>query len=194
MLNAIYHDIRNNHRIVYFLSVVIAIAFIIFELTSFVANNTALFDILGAKALKTRVIAAKETTYWHVRAWKNSSAAPDITPERAYGFLKSVNRDSTLNITIIRNNKYETQRIQLADIIVNNANGLAAIVEMHKSDNAEFDLYPTGQKYPYTVVWLDNEPFNLQIITAGIAKPDTTPPTNIVDRLFAEYYWKQLTN
>lgn len=195
MLNAIYHDIRNNHRFAYFVSVLMTIAIILFELASFVANNTALFDTLGFTSLKTRVIAAKESTYWSYRAWKNSNDATALAPpERSYGFLTSVNRDGTINITVIKDKQYQLQRIKLADIIVNNANALAAIVDMHKTDNAEFELYETGQELPYTVVWIDNEPFNLKIITAGIAKPDTTPPTNIVDRLFAEYYWKQLIN
>lgn len=194
MLNALYHHLRNNHPVGYFLALAVAFLIIIINLITFTANNTELFDVLGAGQFKYRIIAAKETVYWNIRAWKHNNSASSIPLEKSYGFLQSVNRDGTINITFIKDDKYLIKRITLADTIITNADSLAAVVDLHKHEDAEFDLYDTGAKYPYTVIWLNNKPFNLQIITAGIATPDTTPPTNIVDRLFAEYYWKQLTD
>jgi hypothetical protein len=193
MISALYHHFRNNHPIIYAATFIAALTIVVLQFLSFAAANTALFDTLGANALKTRIVAAKEYSFWRVRAWRNNSVAGAIEPEHRYGFLQSVNKDGTLNVTIIKDNKYQPMRITLADIHIINTDALAAIVELHKSDNADFDLYQTGQTYPYTVVWLNNEPLNIQIIAAGIASPDMTPPTNIIDRLFAEYYYKQLT-
>lgn len=193
MVSAIYHHLRNNHPIAYFALLMIAVTIIVSQALAFIANNTALLDTLGATTLKSKIIAAKETTYWHIRAWQHNDVDSPLIPERHYGFLQSVNHDGTINVTMIKDNQYQTERIALADTIIRNPHALALVVEMHKHENAEFELYSIGQQYPYTIVWLEGEPFNLQIIKAGIADPDTTPPTNIVDRLFAEYYWKQLT-
>lgn len=194
MLTALYYHARNNYPAVYFAVLILAITIIATQIISFTANNTAFFDMLGMSTAKTKIIAAKETAYWHYRAWLNNDKATDLKPEKAYGFMQSVNRDGTINITIIKNNKYQTQRITLADSIVTDSNTLAVAVELHKHEDADFDLYNTGNTHPYTVIWLNGKPFNLQLITTGIVNPDTTPPTNIVDRLFAEYYWKQLTD
>lgn len=194
MIKALYHHTRNHHPIIYFVALFLAIVIIIIQAISFTANNTAFFDMLGMGTVKTKIIAAKETTYWHYRAWLHNNVATTIQSDKAYGFLQSVNNDGTVNVTLINGKKYQTQRITLADTIIINPTALAVAVDLQKHQDAEFDLYQTGQEHPYTVVWLNNQPFNLQLITAGIANPDTTPPTNIVDRLFAEYYWKQLFN
>lgn len=194
MLDTIYYHIRNNHPIFYFITLIFAFIVLLIETVSFTANNTAFFDMLGATRFKTKVIAAKETAYWHYRTWLHNNTATAQQPVRAYGFLQSVNRDGTVNITLIKNGKYQVQRITLADATIKNPEALAGIVEMNKQEDAEFDFYSTRLQYPYTVVWINENPFNLQLIISGIANPDTTPPTNIVDRLFAEYYWAQLTN
>jgi hypothetical protein len=194
MFDSLYQHIRSNYPLAFFISWVVVILIFGTLIISFMTNNKDLFETLGATELKNRIIAAKETTYWHFRAWRNNDVETNSTPVRNYGFLQSVNRDGTVNITIIKNNEYQNQRINLADTIINNPNALAAAVEMHKHESAEFDFYKTAQEHPYTVVWINNQPFNLQIITSGIASPDSTPPTNIVDRLFAEYYWEKLTH
>lgn len=194
MLIALYHHARNHYPRIYFATILFALAIIGAQIISFVANNTAFFDMLGMTTAKTKIIAAKETAYWHTRAWLNDNKTTEIDPIKAYGFLQSVNRDGTINATMILNGKYTTQRITLADTIITDPNALAVAVELHKHEDANFDLYHISNQYPYTVVWIKNQPFNLQMITTGIATPDTTPPTNIVDRLFAEYYWKQLFN
>jgi len=194
MLIALYHHARNHHPRIYLVTILFALVIIGAQTISFAANNTAFFDMLGMTTAKTKIIAAKETIYWHTRAWLNDKKATGIEPIKAYGFLQSVNRDGTVNATMILDGKYTAQRITLADTIITDPNALAVAVELHKHEDANFDLYHIGNEHPYTVVWIKNQPFNLQMITAGIATPDTTPPTNIVDRLFAEYYWKQLFN
>lgn len=193
MVAAFYHHFRNNYPIAFMALVSVLFGGALIVVALFTTYNTALLDTLGFRTASIRLHAAKEAVFWTYRAWRHEATTVDLDPPRLYGFIQSVNRDTTVNITIIKDNQYQSERIALADVVVTNASRLAALVDAHKHDNMEFAFYPTNSTYPYTVVWFNGEPFNLMLITEGIATPDTTPPTNIVDRLFAVYYWKQFT-
>lgn len=193
MLDTFYHHFRHTRPVAFFLTVASLVVAIMAGLVAFASANTALFDALGLHNAVQRFQAGKEAAFWTYRAWRHNNGSADLDPERFYGFVESVNRDSTVNITIIKDKQYQQQRIMLADLVVTNPMRLATLIEAHKHDNMEFAFYPTNTAHPYTVIWRNNEPFNLMLITEGAAIPDRNPPTNIVDRLFAIYYWKQFT-
>ncbi|MBN9424615.1 MAG: hypothetical protein BGO63_15245 [Candidatus Accumulibacter sp. 66-26] len=193
MLTALYHHFKSHHRGAFLAAVLGLILAIAVGLYTFVGSNTALLNVLGLQTTAARMAAGKSAIFWTWRAWRHKSDNAELEPERFYGYLESVNRDTTVNITLVRNAKYQSQRITLADLVITDPTGLATIVEAHRHSSMEFAFYPTQTPYPYTVIWLDNHPFNLTLITEGVALPDRTPPTNIVDRLFATYYWREFT-
>lgn len=193
MLDTFYYHLRHTRPVAFFLIIATLLIALLVGLLSFANANSALFEALGLQNAMLRFHAGKEAVFWTYRAWRHENDNAVLDPERFYGFVESVNRDSTVNITIVKDKQYQQQRILLADLVVTNPMKLASLVEAHKHDNMEFTFYPTNTNHPYTVIWWNNEPFNLLLITEGIAVPDHNPPTNIVDRLFAIYYWKQFT-
>ncbi|CAG0975723.1 hypothetical protein RHDC4_01570 [Rhodocyclaceae bacterium] len=194
MIDPLYHHVRNNHPVAFFLSAAAVVIALLTGLVGIVTANTEFLDTLGLRNAVARFHAGRQAVFWTYRAWRSDNDSLDLDPTHVYGFVESVNRDATVNITVVKDKQYQTQRIVLADLVITNPTKLATLIEAHKHDNMEFAFYPTNTEYPYTVIWRNNEPFNLTLITEGAAIPDRTPPTNIVDRLFAIYYWKQFTH
>jgi hypothetical protein len=188
MLNALYYHIRHNHPIWFFTLVFTATIIIFANIVGITAANTELFDKLGANRAKEKIIAIKEFAFWRFRAWRNEKKHVSPPHKHYYGSLDTANRDGTLNIIVIDQSEYRKMRISLADVIVHDPNALAVIVNLNRNLDVEFDLYETGETYPFTVIWLNGKPFNIQVIVSGVGRPDSNPPTNIVDKAFAEYY------
>lgn len=196
MLDTFYQHVRHNHTAAFFGILAAALLAVGFGIYMLLGNNAALLNTLGLQTTAARLAAGREAIFWTVRAWNHSKndESTELNPKREYGYVQSVNRDATINITVVNGAEYVSKRVALADLVVGNPNVLANIVESHKHDSMEFAFYPGAKTaYPYTVIWLNDHPFNLTLITEGVAVPDRTPPTNIVDRLFASYYWQQFT-
>ncbi|KPB36979.1 Uncharacterized protein AC516_4040 [Pseudomonas amygdali pv. sesami] len=67
---------------------------------------------------------------------------------------------------------------------------LTSFAERYRGQSLRFDLFslPT-EKYPRALIWNIDVPLNLDVIEEG-GGPDINPPTNVVDRIFANYYWR----
>ena len=197
-LSTLYYHLRYNHPLLYFVTLAFAVVLLVTNVLSLTAT-TGVLDAIGATETGNRVVAAKEAIFWSYRAWSNSHDYAEIKPKRVYGYIQSTNRDGTVNLQIIVHNEYQTIRATLADLQITNPNGLAAIFAMDKQIAVDIDLYnlPTDgseSAIPSAVIWIDTRPINIDLITASVAIPQKTPPTNIVDRAFAEYNWKLALN
>lgn len=197
-LSTLYYHIRYNHPIVYWLTLALAVGLLAVDVLSFTATAGVLTAI-GATDTARRVVAAKDALFWSYRAWSNKhvTTATTNTPKRVYGYFQSANRDGTLNLQVIVNRDYQTMRVSLADLSITNPNGLAAIVAMRKQEAIDIDLYIDDEARdgpPSAVIWFESKPFNIDLITASVAIPAKNPPTDIVDRAFAEYNWKLALN
>lgn len=200
-LSTLHYHIRYNHALIYFTTIAAAVILLAVNVV-YMTAATGLLDAIGATEVGNRVVAAKETVFWSYRAWIHRDANAELIPERKYGYLQSANRDGSINVQIIAGSDYQTIRVLLADLQITNINGLAAIVELNKKVPVDIDLYrPLADKtttdlpeLPQAVIWLENKPFNIAIITASVAIPAKNPPTNIVDQAFAEYNKKIALN
>lgn len=196
-LSTLYYHIRYNYPLFYFGTLTTALVIIIINIITITAT-TGVLNAIGAASAANRIVAAKEAAFWTYRAWSHRHSEAHITPQRVYGYLQTTNRDGSINLLIAADDSYKTIRVRLADLQVTNPTALAAIVSMHRQAPVDVDLYtlPSTSKEdtsPHAVIWLDNKPFNIDLIIASVALPDENPPTDIVDRAFAAYHWKIAT-
>jgi hypothetical protein len=146
--------------------------------------ESAFADAIGLTKVKDRGLALKEAVYWQYRVWKNSDL-PVQEATRYYGFVNGARPNGKLKITVADNDKFVLREVSLANLTDIRVDGLAAAAEMRRRAEAVFDIYPGDR----AVVWLDGEPWNVALISANLARPTPAPPTNVVDRVFAEYFW-----
>lgn len=149
--------------------------------------ESALADAMGLTKMKMRVSAFREAMYWQCRVWKNASL-PVQSPVRYYGFINKAEPDGQLLITVVENDKYVLREVTLANLTDIRVDGLAAAAAMRRRADAVFDIYP-GKR---AVVWIEGQPWNVMLISAKLARPTPAPPTNVVDKAFAEYFWAKV--
>lgn len=149
--------------------------------------QSAFADAIGLGKLRDKSVAAKDAIYWQFRVWKNSGL-PVQEAKRYYGFINGARPDGHLRITIADGDKYVLKEVSLANLTGIRVDGLAAAADMRKRAEAIFDIYPGDR----AVVWVDREPWNVALISANLAQPTPAPPTNVVDQVFAEYFWSKV--
>ncbi|MBY8168143.1 hypothetical protein KW507_15825 [Vibrio fluvialis] len=85
---------------------------------------------------------------------------------------------------------------QLADLIIHDEIAVAKYINAFINKTVYVDYYEydaDGERHNAIIVWEENgAPINLSLIDSGLAKPITKPPTNIVHKLFAQYYLGKL--
>jgi hypothetical protein len=153
-------------------------------------QDSLFLQMTGIKESAQQVVFIKKALYWECRAWKHRTTNDlgNWRPvQRVYGHLYSLNKDGSLNYQYYEKNRIKYGIGQIANVQITNLLGLARNLLRDKQQPFIFDLYNNG----YIVVWRPDgsQVWNLEIIQSGFANPELNPPTGVVDRLFADYYW-----
>jgi hypothetical protein len=136
----------------------------------------------GVVALQERSKALGEAAYWQARAAINRHG--ESAPVVEYGSVIGINAEKRVVVSIPRNDRFVTQSFQLANVVVTDLEATAAIISRNRLSNARVDVYGDA-----AVIWIDDTPLNVDLVKLGLARPAQDPPTNIVDRAFAAYFW-----
>lgn len=150
----------------------------------FMLPDSPMLRAMGVVGVQKRVGALTNAVYWSSRAAMNNNSATD-KPDVLYGNMEGVDSTGKLIVTVSDGNKWVRHYFALADIVITDIYGVAQQVGALRLEDAKFEVYRGDQ----VVVWVRGVPFNVKLIEAGVAKPDPTPPTDIVDTAFATYYW-----
>lgn len=151
----------------------------------FYMPDTTITRATGLIALQEKAIAFKNAIYWETRAITNPDGL--ATPTTSYGYVDGIDFDKQVFLSTPGEKGYVRTKFKLADVQVNNLNKAASYITTLRKNDARIDRYGDA-----VVIWLNNKPLNIELIESGLAVPDPSPPTNIVDRAFAAYYWSQL--
>ena len=146
--------------------------------------NSEITRAMGLVALKERCAALRSAIYWESRAAMNpvSEQAPVID----FGFVVGIDYDGQVFLSVPLKSEFVQRKVKLADIQIVDLQGVAtAIQDKHQLD-AKIEMYGD-----MAVIWIEGKPLNVELVNAGLAKPDPNPPTNIVDRIFATYFWNK---
>ena len=177
-----FEDFRYEHRILY-RTLLTCVSLILVTLLFMSLPRSTLMRVIGVTTVQNKISAFQNALYWEVRARIHK---PDtMTPVVAYGTLVGVTRAGAVVVNVPNGAKFEQRMFYLADIKLTDLLGVAIQVGALRTEDAKFDVYGNT-----VVVWIRGVPLNLNLIERGYAKPDPNPPTNIVDQVFAAYYWR----
>lgn len=146
--------------------------------------NSEITRAMGLVALKERCAALRSAIYWESRAAMNpvSEQAPVVD----FGFVTGIDFDGQVFLSVPIKNQFVQRKVKLADIQIVNLKGIAAIIQEKHQLDAKIEMYGD-----MAVIWIEGEPLNVELVNARLAVPDPNPPTNIVDRIFATYFWNK---
>lgn len=130
--------------------------------------------------------ALRQALYWSGRALLHHEADEEIKPTRSYGSIAGLTHDGMVVIKIYEGYEIQTRNVRLADVKLEDPARYVQEALAVRDMNAEFDFYSPSE----VVVWMTRKPWNIHLIVSGAMRPDERPPTNIVDKAFAAYYWR----
>lgn len=179
-----YEDFKYEHPVLH------RLLMIIFGVGAALAICVALPDndatrAMGLVDLKERFTAFRSAVYWETRAAINPGST--LTPTIDYGFVLGVDFDGGVFISVPVNKEFVQRKVKFADIQIVDLQGVANLVSKKHQLDAKIESYGD-----MAVIWFGDEPLNVELVTAKVAVPDPNPPTNIVDRTFAAYFWQKV--
>lgn len=175
--------LRYDHPYIYRVGMSISISVVVLLGFLFLPESPML-RAMGVTGFQTRVSAFTNALYWSSRARMNGKSTTD-TPKVFYGNMEGVDASGKLIVTVAEGGHWVRHLLCVADVVLTDIYGVAWQVGALRLEDAKFEVYRDDQ----AVIWVRGVPFNVKLIEAGVAKPDPTPPTNIVDVAFATYYW-----
>jgi hypothetical protein len=152
------------------------------------ASSTAFGRAIGLDNLQYRAQMLGNAGFWAYRAYTGNTVPGEVSAQYR-GYVDKGQR-SFLLVYLYDGAGRKRQVVTLAN--VNNATvNLANFADRYRGKALRFDLFilPT-EKYPRALLWDLDSPLNLDVIEEG-GGPDINPPTNIVDWIFARYYWHE---
>lgn len=144
-----------------------------------------LLRAIGVDTVQKKIASLYYGVFWQIRAATYSSD-DGMLLQTTYGSMTGLDQNGLLVISIPSGHEFMQSRVSIADVKITDLYGVAALIGGLRTEDAKFDIYPGNQ----VVIWIRNVPFNVKLIEAGFAVPDPNPPTSIVDKAFATYYWR----
>lgn len=139
----------------------------------------------------------KNAAYYSVKAYLlDGRDAEWVSPQKHFvaevkGFTKS-------GLVLLKNGRGDIVEAELADLVIIDKIGVAKEINALMSRQIYVDFYQYKKNktlHNCVVLWDEKgEPINLTMLNKGIVRPLSTPPTNIVHKLFAQYYVNKLIN
>lgn len=172
-------------RPILFRGLVVTVSVVVFASMFASLPENEFFRTIGVTKAQKRCGALYHAAFWHMRAVLHQDSEGD-KPHVVYGNMVGIDKNGQLVILTPSGDKFVQSTVRLADTALVDLYGAAASVAKESTADARFDIYNDKE----VVVWIRSAPFNVQLIEEGHAKPDPRPPTNIVDKAFAAYYWR----
>lgn len=188
MIRQLWRSLRYSHPFVLRgATTVAAVALSVILYTSVGAMRDSEFvTAIGLQPLFVKIEALRHALYWSSRAVMGTEGHEE--PAHAFGVVAGVTPDGKqLVLTLYADGQITTRPARLADtVLINPARYVDEIVAIQHAD-AAFDFYRGGHD---VVVWINRSPWNVHLISVGAMDADENPPTNIVHKAFAQYYWR----
>lgn len=156
--------------------------------------NTPIANAAGISSAQKRISALQNAIFWECRVLMTTKKDQDpekfkIDNEVFFGTFLGISDDGKAIVQTTINDRYQTIKINLADIIVSDVFLATTSIGSLKNENVRMDVYKEGNDIS-AVIWVKQTPINLALVESGAATPEKTPPTDIVDKIFAAYYWQ----
>jgi hypothetical protein len=183
-VSRLVEDIRYEHPRLYFGVVGSALAsFLLFVFFSLPTNP--FMTSVGINGAQQKAFALGSALFWESQAIMHKKSDETKPSKSIWASLAGLDKDGRLLVSVPDKASWKIEAIRVADTRITDIYGAVGLINQYKSEDALLDYYRDDQ----VVIWIRNVPFNVKLIEAGFAVPDPNPPTNIVDRAFASYYW-----
>lgn len=179
-----YEDFKYEHPVFHRLFMAAATVAAAAAIVASLPDNPAT-RAMGLVELQDRCSALRSALYWSSRAAINPTST--LVPQIDYGFVLGVDYDASVIISVPVNKEFVQRKVRFADIQVTDLQGVAALVKEKHQLDAKIESYGD-----LAVIWFGDEPLNVELVTEKVAMPDPNPPTNIVDQIFAAYFWQKV--
>lgn len=150
-------------------------------------GGTGFGKAVGADGARVRIEAGFKASYWAYRAaWGQES-----TQEKGYSFRGYIDRaqGDLILVYLYQGGGRKRLIVRLANVREGTVN-VEDFAREYKGKNLRFDIYRLPKEaYPRAVIWQREAPLNLQVIEKS-GGAELNPPTNVVDKIFARYYWR----
>ena len=146
--------------------------------------RTPFGDAVGLTSAQTRTRAIGSAIYWTVKARVANEERE--TPEVLYGMLNRLDQKANkLIVDLPIGDKWITKEFVIADLIITDPEQGNAHFEKLATRNARLEVYYGT----HVVAFVLGQPLNIGLIEAGAAAVNPKPPSNMVSKAFASYYW-----
>jgi len=168
------------------------ISLVVFSVAAVVMSSPSLQSAL----VPTKLTALKEAIRWDIRAFLHSedgfvallSGSSSYQPvDESGGIVLGVTRVGGVLIDTYSEDTHV--EAVLADLIIDDPAGVAEFLNGYKYQHVLMDSYLVEGDYMYVVRLRDGTPLNLLLIERKLAHAHPNPPTSIVDRMMATYWW-----
>lgn len=140
----------------------------------------------GLYEVRYRADMARQALFWWVRAARGASKSGEVA--MTYRGYIDRGQGQYLLVYLYSGEGRVRQVVSLANVNNQGAN-LVKFAERYRGKPLRFDLFILPhEKQPRALIWLIDRPLNLDVIEDG-AGPDVNPPTDVVDKIFAHYFW-----
>lgn len=152
-------------------------------------ENSEISRAIGFDRIPIKAHAAKEYIYWRLRTFAFTDGQEAEKPKRTYGVIDGLTSQGLLIVKLYEDGQIRPSFLKLADTVITNRGKFRSAAQSISGMDVVFDLYDNDKS---AVVWINREPWNITLIKLGAMAADSNPLTNIVDKAFAEFYWRKL--
>lgn len=140
----------------------------------------------GLYEVRYRIDMARQALFWWARSVNGASKSGEVS--MTYRGYIDRGQSQYLLVYLYSGEGRVRQVVSLANVN-NQGADLVKFAERHRGKPLRFDLFILPhEKQPRALIWQVDRPLNLDVIEDG-AGPDVNPPTDVVDKIFARYFW-----
>lgn len=178
-----FDDLRDRHGAL--LKAVMLLAGLVFFVLAFAFfPRTQFGDAVGLTSAQIRLRAVGSAIYWSVKARVDNEES--TTPQVLYGMLNRLDEKANkLVVDLPLDDKWVTREMVIADLIITDPEAGNAYFEQLATRNARLEVYYGT----HVVAFVRDQPLNIGLIEAGAAAVNPRPPSNMVTKAYASYYW-----
>jgi hypothetical protein len=161
-------------------------------ITAWLLAATSFGQALGLDTVRARATNAYYAALWATRGAEGAETAP-VYPKRYSGAIEKI-IDDILVVVYYEDGKQYRRLVKPANVITTDRMKFKEWANQYHLKGISIEFYePLGEVAGHqvwgSVMWYRKTPINVELVELGIGYPEKNPPTAVVNKIFALYYW-----
>ena len=145
--------------------------------------------------IKNDVYSISQAIKWEFKAimhsedgvWDTLTGKTKYQPyKESGGVFRGITKDGDLILDGYSGNQIKAE---LADLVIQDISSVARYLAQFEYQHVFLEVYKAGDKDVHVVKFKNGKPLNLLLIEEKLAHASPNPPTSILDRMMATYWW-----